>query len=68
LQDRWSARAENKQHSLGKEVDKLVVITAARKKLQEQLGEAPTEDGYIDCGKQAGIGLFPNFATLQTSC
>jgi hypothetical protein len=68
LQDRWSARAEVKQHDLGKEVDKLVVITAARKKLQEQLGEAPTEEGYMDCGKRAGIGLVHNFVSFQTSC
>ncbi|KAI4609555.1 hypothetical protein J4E83_008725 [Alternaria metachromatica] len=57
LQEKWSAHAVGKHYDLGKQIQKLVVITAARKKLQEQLGMPATEDGYVDCGKHAGIGF-----------
>ncbi|KAI4624890.1 uncharacterized protein J4E87_005371 [Alternaria ethzedia] len=55
--EQWSAHAVGKHYDLEKQIKKLVVITAARKKLQEQLGMPPTEDGYVDCGKHAGIGV-----------
>ncbi|KAI4678012.1 uncharacterized protein J4E88_006530 [Alternaria novae-zelandiae] len=57
LQEQWSAHAVGKHYDLEKQIKKLVVITAARKKLQEQLGMPATEDGYVDCGKHAGIGV-----------
>jgi hypothetical protein len=37
-------------------MDNLKAITAARKKLQQQLGIPPTEDGYVDCGIRAELG------------
>ncbi|KAI4699401.1 hypothetical protein J4E81_004425 [Alternaria sp. BMP 2799] len=55
---RNGVRRQEAQISL---IQKLVVITAARKKLQEQLGMPPTEDGYVDCGKHAGIGSVPHY-------
>ncbi|KAI4654585.1 uncharacterized protein J4E79_008459 [Alternaria viburni] len=55
--EQWSAHAVGKHYDLGRQIQKLVVITAARKKLQEQLGMPATEDGYVDCGKHAGIGF-----------
>ncbi|KAI4663613.1 uncharacterized protein J4E78_004029 [Alternaria triticimaculans] len=36
--EQWSAHAVGKHYDLEKQIKKLVVITAARKKLQEQLG------------------------------
>jgi len=61
LQEQWSAHAVGKHYDLGKQIQKLVVITAARKKLQEQLGMPATEDGYVDCGKHAGIGSVSHY-------
>jgi len=65
LQEQWSAHAVGKHYDLEKQIKKLVVITAARKKLQEQLGMPATEDGYVDCGKHAGIGSVPHYYYIQ---
>ncbi|KAI4941163.1 hypothetical protein J4E91_010954 [Alternaria rosae] len=35
----WSEQAVGKHYDLGKQVEKLVIFTAARKKVQEQLGK-----------------------------
>jgi hypothetical protein len=48
----------DKFHDLGDQTKKLKAITAARKKLQEQLRIAPTEDGYI-AYRSRGDGVQP---------
>jgi hypothetical protein len=45
-----------KHHDVGKQVDKLKIITAAHKKLQEQLGTPTTDDGYVNCSIRAELG------------
>lgn len=61
LQEYWSEQVVGKHYDLGKQVEKLVIFTAARKKVQEQLGMSPTEDGYVDCGKRVGIGSVSHY-------
>jgi hypothetical protein len=52
----WSEKALSKHYDVEKQIDKLIVLTAARKKLQQQLGIPPTDDGYVDCGNRAALG------------
>ncbi|KAG9195937.1 hypothetical protein G6011_01058 [Alternaria panax] len=46
----WLKKAVKRFCDLGKQTKKLKVVTATRKELQEQLGLAATEDGYIAYG------------------
>jgi hypothetical protein len=45
-----------KHHDVGKQVDKLKIITTAHKKLQEQLGILPTDGGYVNRSIRAELG------------
>ena len=65
------AFASDNYEKLVGQVDKLKKITTIRKKLQEQLGIAPTENGYFACGKVAdtyrgdGAQKYVNFVLLD---
>ncbi|CAN9274229.1 unnamed protein product [Alternaria alternata] len=67
----WLAFASDNYEKLVGKVDKLKKITTVRKKLQEQLGIAPTEDGYFAYGKVAdthrgdGAQKYVNFVLLD---
>ncbi|CAA9958028.1 hypothetical protein PTMSG1_01602 [Pyrenophora teres f. maculata] len=52
----WDEKFNNHWHKFVVEITKLKSLTAKRRKLQDQLGMAPTADEYIDHGPRAERG------------